>query len=381
MRHRFPRSLAALLLALLAASLVAACGGGGEDEDAQGLLDKAFTEDIGSANVTMDAEFSGKGVPQLEDPVRLKVSGPYKSNGSKKLPSLDWDLNVSVAGQNISAGVVSTGDNAFVSFQGSDYEVGQDAVAQQNEQLAKQAGGGDQQGLKALGIDPANWVNDPKTEGEEEVAGVATTHVTGTVDVGRLLDDLNKAGQKAGQIQGTTPEQLTDEQRQQVEEAIKDPKFDVYVGKDDNKLRRLSLDLGFEVPEEERANANGLENGNLSFSLEFADVGGEQKIEAPSNAKPISDLLGQLGGLGGLGALGGGLDGATPPDTGTTPDTGTPPDTGTTPAPDTGATPEPGGGPGATGPEAEKFRRYAECIQKADPNDTAAFEACSKLLE
>lgn len=374
MQARVSRTVVALLLALAAAATIGACGGG-SDEDAQAVLDKAFSTRIESANVSLDMQLSGEGARQLEDPLRVKLTGPYKNNGSKKLPNLDWDLSIAAAGQSFSAGVIATDDNAFVDFQGTAYEVGEDVVARINTQLEQQTGGDQDQSLKALGIDPANWVRDPKTEDDEEVAGTDTTHVTGAVDMTRLLDDLNKAAAKAGEVQGGEVTEIPEEQRKQIAEAVKDPKFDVYVGKDDDILRRLSVDLGFEVPEDQRDQADGLKSGKVSFTVELSDIGDDQEIKAPSDARPIADLLSQFGALGALGGGGTTGPGGTPTD---------PPAADTAPPP-SATTPEPGtpgaGGPTTTGPDPEQAQKYLECIQKADPTDTAALTACSSLIQ
>ena len=375
MLNRYLRRALVLLVAALSALAVPACGGG-EEEDPQALLKKAFTTDVETTNVTLNAEFSGKGVPQLEEPVRVKVSGPYKSNGNKKLPSLDWDLSVSGGGQSFSAGAISTGDNVFINFNDTPYEVGEDAIRQQNEQLARQQQ--DDNALKALGIDPATWVKDPKTEGDEEVAGADTTHVTGTVDVAKMVTDLSGVAEKTGAGAASKP---SDEELKQVADAVKDPTLDVYVDKETDALRRLSVDLAFEVPENERQSAGGLESGNFSFSLDLADAA-DVEIAAPKGAKPISELVGQLGSLGALGGLGsGGTEGGTAPATPGSPTT--PPDTGASPGKaGDGAGPDTGGTPGgAGGPQQEKFERYAQCISEADPNDAAAIESCSRLLQ
>ncbi len=368
MSARRSRTAVALFLVLATASAVGACGGGSEEE-AQALLDKAFSTPVGSASVALDMKISGEGSPQLEDPVQVKLNGPYKNNGAKKLPSFDWDLSIGAGGQSFSAGVASTGDNAFVDFQGTPYEVGEDAISQLNAQLEQQSGTEQDQSLKTLGIDPSSWVRDPKTEGDEEIAGADTTHVTGSVDVARLLEDLNTAGKRAGEASGAQATEIPEEQRKQITDAVKDPKFDIYVGKDDDILRRLSVDLGFEVPEDQRDAADGLESGNVAFSVELSDIGGDQEIKAPADAKPIADLLGQFGGLLGGGVLGGGgsAPGATP---------GVPP-ADAAPAPGA-ATPTPGAPP--TGPDAEAAQKYLECIQKA-ANDPEALQACSSLVE
>src|SRR4051812_17592095 len=90
-----PRAFAlALALTALVAALLAGCGGGNE-EDAKALLKRGFNESIPSANVTIDISAKVDGVPQLNQPVRVKLGGPYQSNGKGKLPSFNWDVTVS----------------------------------------------------------------------------------------------------------------------------------------------------------------------------------------------------------------------------------------------------------------------------------------------
>jgi len=365
------RSALALAACALCSLAFSACGGGGDDEDATALLERAFSENIGSANVAMDIEFAGKGSERLgDDPVRVKVTGPYKSNGNEKLPSLDFDVNVQGAGQNLALGAVLTDDNGFIEFNGSPYEVGKEVIAQQNSALATESKEGE--GLKALGIDPQSWVKDPSNEGEEEVAGVETKHLSGKVDVAKLLEDLGEAGAKAGgSLGGQAPPMLTEEQRKQAAEAVEDPKFDIYVGKDDNKIRRLSVDLSFIVPEDRRQSAGGLEGGSLAFNLELSGVGDEVKIEAPADAKPIAELVQGLQSLGGLGALSGGAGGSAPPA----------PEDPAAPTDPSAPAPPPGGGEAPTAEQQEQFERYAQCVQEADPTDAEAIEMCGKLLQ
>src|SRR5215212_2978441 len=133
MVRAMPRIARALVLALLVLPMVAvsACGGKSE-EDVKSLLDKAFKTPIKSATVNLDLQVKVEGVQQLKDPVKLTLQGPYESGQSKTIPKVDWDIAVNAAGQSFSAGLVSTGDNAFVKFQGTSYEVGAQAVQQIN---------------------------------------------------------------------------------------------------------------------------------------------------------------------------------------------------------------------------------------------------------
>ena len=90
--------------------------------------------------------------------------------------------------------------------------------------------------------------------------------------------------------------------------------------------------------------------------MRLGAVNEDQEIEAPSDARPIEDLLAQLGvdpaALGGLGALGGGL--------GTTPGGGG------------------GGGGGAAAPGGGDTDAYLDCVAKAQTPDE--INACASEL-
>src|SRR3954464_4333113 len=183
---RTVRALSLVALAL-AAAVLAACGSG-NSADVKQTLNKAFSTPIKSAQVDLEVTLNLNGVKQLNGPVKLSVQGPYESGGAKTIPKTDWDIAASAAGQNFSAGFISTGDNAWVAFQGQNYEVGKAAVAQINQQIKQAAGQNKQKGMSQFGIDPRNWLKDGKNEGTEKVAGVETNHVSAALDVSKFLD-------------------------------------------------------------------------------------------------------------------------------------------------------------------------------------------------
>ena len=345
-----------LLPALLTGALLAGCG----DDDSGSvteLLDRAFQSPIGSADVTLDIEVELDGVDELQDPIEIALTGPYESGEEDQIPSVDWEITVGAQNQSFNASLTSTGDRAFVGFQGTDYEVSPETVEAFNRQLAasrKQEGEG--RDLGDFGVNAREWVVDAEEEGDEEVAGVETTHVSGKLDVTRVLEDLNtvveEASKLGGQLGQQAPPALTDEQKDQIEDVVDDPSFDAYVGKDDDTLRRLSADLDFEVPEDARESAGGLEGGRVSFSIEFANIGDAQPIAVPEDARPIAELAQQLQGLLG-GALGGG------------PQTGE----GGADAP-----------PEAPQTDSEKRKAYEECV-KTDPSDESVRAFCEVLRQ
>jgi hypothetical protein len=355
------RFAAGLLIPL--ALCLASCGGGNEQEDVQTLLDKAFSHPIHSADLRLDATLQVKGVPSLEKPVRIKASGPFKGNRDK-LPSADMSLQISPGGggQIVQTGVLSTGDRAFVKFQDVYYEQPAAQVRKANRSLRE--GGGRQRSLASMGLDPRSWLGRATDRGEEQVAGVDTTHLSGTLDVKTILSDLNQFVRRSGgAIGGATgqpaPKPLGSDDIDAIASVVKDPSFDVYVGKDDDTIRRLAGRLQVTVPERDQASVSGVQGGSLEFSIEFRNVNGDQKIEAPAKARPLSDLTRSLGtgALRGLGAGGGSGGSSAGPERETTPPTAT------------------------TGPDQQAFKEYSACLEKANPNDTAALQRCAQLLQ
>jgi hypothetical protein len=330
------RPLAVLVFAALA---LASCGGGDEKEDVQDLLDKAFSTSIKSANLKLDASVQLKGSPGLDRPVRISATGPFRTN-DKKLPSVDIELKIGTDG----------GGRAFVKFQDVYYEQPRAQVAQANRSIARNQG--KRGSLRALGLDPRSWLAEAKDEGEEEIAGVTTRHVSGRLDVEAVMRNLNEFVRKSGDALGgatgqAPPQPLSEEDIRQVGEVVRDPVFHVYVAEEDDTIRRVAGKIEFDVPEANREALGGIQSGAIEFEVELSDVNGDQEIEPPANARPLSALTDSLGGTG-VPGLGQGEAVPTQPD--------------------------------ATGPEAEDFQEYKDCLDEARPEDTEALQRCAELL-
>jgi hypothetical protein len=369
-----------LFLLLFVTVALASCGGGDDQDDVEGLLDNAFSGGIESADLKLDAELRLEGSPSLERPVRLQASGPFISN-EDKLPSADIEIKIGSdgGGQTITTGVLLTGDRAFVKFQDVYYEQTAAQVRRANRALRRNRSRNSS--LSELGFDPRGWLADAQDEGEADVAGVETRHVSGTLDVESVLRDFNRfvrrSGQAVGGATGQAPTaRLSAAQIRTITDAVENPTFDVYVGKEDGLIRRVSGRIEFEVPESTRAELGGIEAGAVEFSLELADVNGDQEIEAPARARPISVLTRSLGGQSVLEGLGSGIESGS--------DGGASESTPEIEPPSNG-----NGGQGqgqlppesTTTPEAEDFQRYAECLDEARPEDTEALQRCAELLQ
>ncbi len=196
--------------------------------------------------------------------------------------------------------------------------------------------------------------------------GVGTTHVSATVDVPRLLTDVDtllsragRIGAAAGRPTPAVPERLTAAARRQITAAITRATFDVWSGDQDRTLRKLDVKIAFDVPRADRAASAGLRKGTLGITLTIAELNEEQKIAAPPDARPFSALQAEVAQLFG----GGSRSGATGP---------------------SGPSPEnrsaPGGGAGTTPPPTiVPPSAYVECLQGAG-QDIVKVNACAKLL-
>jgi hypothetical protein len=350
-------------LLLLAMCVLAGCGGGDDSEGVEDVLDRAFSEDIRSADLKLEAEIELNGV--LDEPLRIEAEGPFRSN-EDKLPAADIELRIGAdgGGQTVTSGVLTTGDRAYVRFQDVYYEQPAERVRAANEAIRRNSRGGDDRPLSELGLDPRSWLAEAEQEDDAEVAGVETRHVSGTLDVESLMRNLNQFVTRSGSALGgaagqPAPPRLSESDIRELTEAVEDPSFDIYVGKDDDIIRRVSGRVEFEVPKRSRAGLSGLDGGSIVFSVEFRDVNGDQEIEEPTRSRPLSDLTESLGAGGladGLGGGGGGSGAPAPPDM------------------------PPGDGEGGSS-DPEAFRRYAECLDNARPEDTDELQRCADLLE
>ena len=257
-----PRLLLARSSPRSSRSLVVGCGGGDEGSGASArrgherrpVLEDTFSGekkvDSGKLDLSLKIDVQG-GDSQVQGPISLSSPARSRRRARASCRSSTSTPPSRARARASRPGVTSTGDKAFVNFQGTEYVVS-DQVFQQfkagYEQAQKQsADKGNQQSLATLGIDPRRWLTDPKNEGEAKVGDTDTIKITGGVDVNKLLDDVNTALDKARSlgVQGSDqlPEKLTDKQKQEAADAIKDLTVEIYTGKEDTTLRRMVVNI------------------------------------------------------------------------------------------------------------------------------------------
>jgi hypothetical protein len=345
----------AIAIALVSALLIAACGGG-NDEDPDQVLQQTFSNptSIRSGLFDLDVRIETSG-GESEGKFEAKLGGRFQSRGPDQFPLFDFDVSLEGEGGSQSfsgaGGLTSTGDQAFVKFQGTEYSVPQ-ALYQQfvatYAQLQNQNQSGEGSGLlQALGIDPSNWLTDLNNEGTEDIQGTETIHITGEANIPRLVDDVKKIAERAGTAAGN----IDPAQFDRLEDTIQSGEVDVNSGEDDRLLRRLQLDFELTPPEGTPGAPDAVD---FFLQLNLADVNSPQDIQAPASSQPLRNLLDRYGiDLGRLGdALRGGLGSKA-------------------------ALPESGGSTAA--PSQSATQRYQECLQEAS-GVAELQQQCASLL-
>jgi hypothetical protein len=370
------RRLIPVLLALIAVAVavgIAACGGNGDSANARQVVKQTFEGkkrvDSGKLDLSMTANLRATGLAatQLKEPIVIKMSGPFQSRGDNSLPAMDLELSATGSGQDFSAGAISTGDKGYVTFQGKPYSVPDSTFGRFKRGFEQQQKQDNQSSnnldLKALGINPDNWLENPKNEGDEEVGGATTTHVSSNVNLDALLADVDhllkradKLGLSQQQLQ-QVPQGLNSQSRKQIKDSIKRAKVDIWTGKDDKTLRRLRLDVSFDLPPALQSQAQGVQGGNIKLDLEVADVNKPQDIKAPANPRPWSELQQQIG----QSSLGSSLGGSSGGSSG-----------------GLGGSSGSGSSSGGTGSTSKRAQKYLRCVQKAQrPEDVTK---CGSIL-
>ena len=320
--HRIQAAIVALILVLAAG--LAGCGGdSGTSEDPDQILDETFNNPDQIDSGVLDLTLSGSAGDQGS--LSAELSGPFQGvSDVSQIPQLEWTGSLDAEGPDGSlsfeGGLTITGDNAYVTYQGQAYEVGErvfeqlqsrysEANAQQEDDVqsftqaceqAVEQGGGD---ASVCDIDPSTWLTNVTDEGSESVGGTDTIHISGDADVERILADVSKV---AAELPGASARGFSADQLDQVEPAVKSATIDVYSGEDDKILRKLDFSLTLD-PSALGSGAVPISSVDVSFSVAFSDVNSSQTITAPENPQPISKLgIGALGPLGSLDGGGGG---------------------------------------------------------------------------
>ena len=375
---RVRRLTLVLLTAGCLAVLLSACGSSSSGGDAKSLLRQTFSgaHTVNSGRLGFSLSVVPSGSTTLNQPITLVLSGPFQSLGTGKVPKSNFTVSISAQGHTGSLSILSTGTTGYVTMSGVSYQLPA-ATFQKLESsfssIASSGSGGSRRSgvLAKLGINPLDWLSNPRVVGTGTVGGAQATHIQATVNVPALLRDLSTFLQKASTvgISGTSglTNGLSSATQQKVAGEIRSPTFDLWTGNADKTVRKLQVGLSLPVSGQASALLGGLKTAGITLGLQYSDLNQPQTITPPTKVQPysifsakLSTLLksvetglasGALGGSAGTSSSGTSIGGSSGSSTGGS---------------------SSGGAAGATS-------AYSQCLQKAG-QDVAKLQQCATKL-
>jgi hypothetical protein len=362
------RRLGPFIAAIVAVLALAACGSstsGGSSGSAQSLLKQTFSSGhtVKSGVLGFDLSLKPSGSSTFSTPITLSLSGPFQSRGAGKLPQSDFTIGISALGHHGELGVISTGSAGYVTLQGTNYELPQADFQKLEQSFSATGSSGSPTGLSQLGINPMHWLTTPTVVGTETVDGTSTTHIRSGVDVNALISDLNtflaKTAKNTSAASAGVPTQIPQATQQQIAAAVKNATVDVWTGKSDQTLRKLSLNLNVPVTGQVSTELGGMTSAGIVLTIQYSKLNQPQSVPAPTGVRPYSEFTTKLQSIGQqlestLGSSLGGVQSTTSSGTATA----------TTPS---------SSGSGAS------VSKYSDCIQKAG-GDVTKMQKCASLL-
>jgi hypothetical protein len=349
-----------LLSAVVAALALAACGSSsssisGSSGGAQSLLKQTFAsgKPVKSGVLGVSFTLTPSGSSTFTTPISFSISGPFQSRGAGKLPLSNFTIAISALGRKGQLGIISTGTGGYITLQGAAYQL----PAADFQRLesgfssvgASSQGGG---GLSALGINPQHWLSHASVVGSANVGGTDTTHIRSGVNVAALLGDINTLLGKASNSTGTKlPGSIPPATQQKIAATIKNATVDIWTGKSDKVLRKMSLSVTAPVTGRLSTLAGGMTSAGIGFTLQYSNVNQTQTISAPTHVAPYAQFTAKLQSvLSGIeGSVGAGALGST------------------------------GSGSSASTATTDKIKKYSACIQAAD-QDVLKMQKCASVL-
>jgi len=302
---------------------------------AEGILTQALassgniTSGTGEFNVSVAIDADAAKLPAgsgafLGQPITLSGTFAFSDNPQ----AAEATINASIAGQTIPLGLKAVDDKVWIQFMGQWYEAPADMMGTGTTgTTAKEADiAGILQALTAAGVDPTTWMTNLTLVGEDSIDGTPTYHLSGTIDINKVMTDVMKLMQDktiqgmlppiGSGMMGTTGSSITMPSPQdlqglqsQLGAMFKNVTVDMWIAKDSYQFRQVELNASIVPPAGQ--DAQGINGIALKASVSIAPATTPLTVTPPAGAKPFSELEQSLSGLMGLfsGALGGAATG------------------------------------------------------------------------
>ena len=293
------RTIAALTALLALALAVTGCGGsskkaeptttastkassGGGDAAAVLASVKTGKDALGPTKVKMVMDMTIKGAPTSGTAAQFKslFAKPIKItiDGVSNAGDTDGNINLTIADKPIAFKFISANKKSYIGIGDKWFDSG--AVSNSTSALGVPSTGAsslDTSKITNAAGDIAKVLKNTSVN-DDTVEGISTDHISGDLDPAGFAE-LAKA---QGSSSSITPAQIA-----QIEKVLKTGKMDVWVGKDDHLVHRLTLKG--DVDTASLNGANGLDG--IALNVDITSVPTDKpSIAAPKDIAPQSEL-------------------------------------------------------------------------------------------
>jgi hypothetical protein len=273
------RRTAAVLAGAFAVA-AAGCGGGGGDPHPALAQTAAKLGSIRSGDLSLALRVDPRG---QGTEFGFELSGPFSLRNGGSLPVANLRYTQIANGSQATATLISTGRKAYV-------RVGDTTYALPPAQTAElRSATGDlrtEGGLAQLQI--GDWIEDPQLSDGGQVGGADTDHVHSKLDTAAAVGDLLELGRGFG----SSIPSLDARSRKLLVAATRSATLDLYTGKRDRLLRKLSIDadFGLSVPDALASALGAMVGAEVRFDLEISHPNKSVRVAAPRDALPSSEF-------------------------------------------------------------------------------------------
>src|SRR5947209_6130220 len=273
----------------VASFLISGCGGA--PTDVASVLKQTFGPHppVHSYNLDLAIGIDVQGVKNLSKPIALRLAGPYVNSAPRQLPKFNLDVAINGSGQTFAATATATSNKAYITVAGTPYVLPDQLFSQFKAGYSQASAQSPRQSssFSALGLNPSAWLLSPHRLADAKVGDAQTIHIAAGVDVPRLLQDVSKLLGRASQLGISVPgapKAVTPAQQQAIAQAVRSASVDIYTGRDDRILRRLSVSVALAVPPQSRHLIGGLSSGIIVVNYQRTQLNKVATIPAPANA-------------------------------------------------------------------------------------------------
>jgi hypothetical protein len=292
------------LIGALAATVLAACGDSSTGPSSDPAASHAEAEKIiakgtgvneaaRSGRIDGVVALSIKGIKRFEGPIELTANGVFDLPQGASVPDVDLDVGVSLNGGVLGGAIVIADETGYIKLGNAGYKL-PSSISKTLVAPAREAKNGLTKTGAMFYINPHEWQENARVIGEETIAGEPTVKLTADVLPAKAFADLAHLVDFLTSIHVTQalalPEHFTPKMQAALVRSVRSVKGEVWMGKDDDILRKAHVTGTVVVAKRDRKILLGARSGKLDATVSISEVGDPQTVSAPKQLDSYANL-------------------------------------------------------------------------------------------